>query len=195
MNSPAHGRGVFDCSRRAAECKILRLDSAHRRWDIRSSQCNAAGRAHGLSRDEEDYFMRREQRSILLIALLAISAAAMLMTSAPTASGNSGSDFENAPLPTAYFHPRILYFKVGRVSSATTTLTNTSAETLIISSLAITGGRDISISGNTCGASLAGGASCEVTLSCLPTSAGPLGKLVEGDNSAVGHHDVLLGAR
>lgn len=140
--------------------------------------------------------MRSEQRSITLIALLAVSAAALLMTSAPTASGNSSSDLESATLPTAYFHPRILYFKVGRMSSATTTLTNTSAETLMISSFGITGRHsgDLSLTSN-CGFTLAGGASCEVTLICLPTTVGPLGKLVESDNSAVGHHDVLLEAK
>jgi hypothetical protein len=139
--------------------------------------------------------MRSGQRFITLTALLAISAVALLVGT-PAALGNSGRDFETANLPTAYFHPSVLYFRTGRMSSGTTTLTNTSAETLSINSFGITGrhARDLSMTTN-CGSSLAGGASCEVTLSCLAPATGPLGKLIESDNSAVGHHDVLLEAK
>jgi hypothetical protein len=41
---------------------------------------------------------------------------------------------------------------------------------------------------------LAGGASCSATVSCMSTAAGLFGTLIESDNSAMGHHDVLLEA-
>jgi len=140
--------------------------------------------------------MRNKKLFSGLFTLAAIVAAATAMH----AASGGPSALASGNLPTAYFHPGVLYFKVGTTSSETTTLTNTSAAKLLIESLTLQGSRasDFRMT-TTCGLSLAAGASCTVTLSLTLsnfTAAGEsLGKLVEYDNSAAGHHQVLLQAR
>jgi hypothetical protein len=99
-------------------------------------------------------------------------------------------------LPTAYFRPSVLYFRTGAASTESTTLTNTSAEALFISGLALIGPNSSGVSvTNTCGVSLAGGGSCTYSLTASPTRPGRIAELVEYDNSAAGHHSVLLEAK
>ena len=140
--------------------------------------------------------MRGKRVSTGLTGLLAIVAATLLVTSSHAASGHSAGASDSANLPTAYFHPSVLYFKAGTTSTRTTTLTNTSAQTLLIQSFALQGlhQNDFSMT-TTCGFSLAAGSSCNVTVSGFAPAAGFLGKLVEYDNSAVGHHQVSLQAK
>jgi hypothetical protein len=130
-----------------------------------------------------------------LTALLAFCAATMLMTGVHTASANSALA-SSGNLPTAYFHPAVLYFTIGITSSRTTTLTNSSAQSLLIQSFTLQGGKASNFTlSTTCGFSLAAGHSCTVTLTGFATTAGLLAKLVEYDNSAAGHHTVLLEAK
>lgn len=135
--------------------------------------------------------MRSRRCSFGLNAVLAILAAAVLGTGTLAHAQATNRD-ARTNLPTAYFHPNVLYFKVGTMSSQTTTLTNTSAETLKIRSFSLEGQLPEFVMTTTCGFSLAAGASCAVSLTGMPAVAGPLGKLVESDNSAAGHHSVLL---
>jgi hypothetical protein len=100
---------------------------------------------------------------------------------------------DSPSLPTAYFHPKVLYFRAGTMSTKTTTLTNPSAETLSIKSFALSGTNNVVMTNN-CAPSLAAGASCTVSLTCLPSGSGRIGELTESDNSAVGHHNVELEA-
>jgi len=140
--------------------------------------------------------MRSQWISIGLTPVLALVTIAVLgMGSLAQTQEAASRDAVSANLPTAYFHPSVLYFTVGKMSSQTTTLTNTSAETLDIKSFSLTGERQNDfVFTTTCPFSLARGASCTVTLTGMPTAAGPIGKLVESDNSAAGHHNVLLQA-
>jgi hypothetical protein len=131
--------------------------------------------------------------SIGLSVLLAFFAVSILATGSSAANRNPAT--VSANLPTAYFHPGVLYFTIGITSTQTTTLTNTSAQSLLIKSFALQGGKANNFTlSTTCGFSLAPGHSCTVTLSGFATSAGLLAKLVEYDNSAAGHHTVLLEA-
>jgi hypothetical protein len=141
--------------------------------------------------------MRSNKSSVVFATLLAMLAVILLAAGTHAVSANGATPSGSVDLPTAYFHPNVLYFKLGTASSATTTLTNNSAEKLLIESFDLQGQRqsDFSISSITCGFSLAPGASCTVTLSGFAANAGSLGKLVEYDNSAVGHHQVLLEAK
>jgi hypothetical protein len=130
-----------------------------------------------------------------LTAVLAINAATILAM-ATLAQGQEATNRDaKASLPTAYFHPNVLYFKVGTMSSQTTMLTNTSAGTLKITSFSLQGLQQNDFAFTTsCPFSLAAGASCAVTLTGVPAGAGPIGRLVESDNSAAGHHYVSLRA-
>jgi hypothetical protein len=130
-----------------------------------------------------------------LTAVLAINAAVVLAMGTLAQAQEATNRDTNANLPTAYFHPNVLYFKVGTMSSQTTTLTNTSAETLDIKGFSLTGEHQSDFTFTTnCPLSLARHASCTVSLSGMPTAAGPIGKLVESDNSAAGRHYVSLQA-
>lgn len=142
--------------------------------------------------------MRIKRVSIGLTTLLVIVAISSFVTGSHATSENRHSDSDSANLPTAYFHPSVLYFKAGRTSSESTTLTNSSVEALLIQGWALTGSHQNGclLARNTCPTTwLAAGASCTVTLSCFPTAPGFLGNLVEYDNSAVGHHQVSLQAK
>lgn len=135
--------------------------------------------------------MRTQKCSIGLTAVLAVIAAVVLAMGTPAQAQDAAA--RGASLPTAYFHPNVLYFKVGTMSLQTTTLTNTSAETLKIKSFSLQGLQQNDFAFTTsCPFSLAAGASCAVTLTGMPTAAGPIGKLVESDDSAAGHHYVSL---
>lgn len=101
-----------------------------------------------------------------------------------TYSGTSGSDGEigieikaGAPGPTATISPASLAFGNQTVGVASTpkdfTLTNTGTATLNITSIAMTTGTDFSRS-NGCGATLAVGANCLVSVTFTPTSTGAL---------------------
>jgi hypothetical protein len=136
--------------------------------------------------------MRSQRYFTRLTAVLAINAAAVLMIGTFSQTQEATNRDASANLPTAYFHPSVLYFKVGTMSSQTTTLTNTSAETLKIKSFFLQGQLPDFALTTTCGFSLAAGASCTVSLTGMPAAAGPLGKLVESDDSGAGHHYVLL---
>ena len=133
--------------------------------------------------------MRSNGFSAGMIVRFAVFALIVLATSTPAASGEGDSNSNSPSLPTAYFHPRVLYFKAETISSKTTTLTNTSVETLSIQSYSHSGTNDVTMTNN-CGASLAAGASCTVTLTCLPIPPGRRGELTESDNSAAGRHTV-----
>jgi len=93
-----------------------------------------------------------------------------------------------------YFHPSVLYFKVGTTSSATTTMTNAAAVTIFISSMSLTGTRqnDFSLT-STCGSSLAPRQSCTVTITGSAAKGGFLGTFLEGDSSRL--HRVPLEGR
>ncbi len=138
--------------------------------------------------------MRSKGFSAGMIVLLAVFAVIVLVKGTPAASGERDRDSGIPSLPTAYFHPSVLYFRAETSSTKTTTLTNTSAETLSIKSFAISGTR-VCAQTNNCGTSLAAGASCTVSLTCSPTPPGRIGELTENDNSAVGHHNVSLEAK
>jgi hypothetical protein len=129
-----------------------------------------------------------------MIVLLAVFALIVLVTGTPEASGERDRNSDSPGLPTAYFHPSVLYFRAGTMSTKTTTLTNTSAATLSIKSFALYGTNAVALTAN-CGALLAAGASCTVSLTCLRVPPGRVGELVESDNSAVGHHTVTLEAK
>lgn len=58
-------------------------------------------------------------------------------------------------------------------SAQTVILRNTGSSTLSISSVALAGGTEFAISSNGCGASLASGASCPITITFTPTAYGP----------------------
>jgi hypothetical protein len=137
--------------------------------------------------------MRRKGISAAMAAPLVILAVTLLVTRSP-ASGLSDRDSDSSSLPTAYFHPGVLYFKVGTSSTRTTTLTNTSAETLNITSFDLRGINDCSMT-DSCGFSLHGGASCSVSLTCSPRTPGRNTELTEYDNSAAGHHSVSAVAK
>jgi hypothetical protein len=137
--------------------------------------------------------MRTQRYSIRLTAAFAMIAAAAIGTGTLARTQEAAHHYAGVTgLPTAYFHPNVLYFKVGTMSSQTTTLTNTSAETLKIRSFSLEGQLPDFFLTTTCGFSLAAGASCAVTLTGMPPAKGPVGKLVESDNSAAGFHYVLL---
>jgi hypothetical protein len=122
-------------------------------------------------------------------ALLAVFSVIVLVTGTPEASGEGDHNSDRPGLPTAYFHPNVLYFRAETRSTKTTTLTNASTETLSIKSFSLSGTNDVTMTNN-CGASLAAGASCTVSLTCLPVPPGSSGELTESDNSAAGHHTV-----
>ena len=124
-----------------------------------------------------------------MIVLLAVIAAIVPVASTPAASAERARNSDNPSLPTAYFHPSVLYFRAETRATKTTTLTNTSVETLNIKSFSLSGTNDFSMTNN-CGTSLAAGASCTVSLTCLPTPPGRSGALTESDNSAAGNHTV-----
>jgi hypothetical protein len=138
--------------------------------------------------------MRTQRHSIRLTAAFAMIAAAAIGTGTLARTQEAAHHYAGVTgLPTAYFHPNVLYFKVGTMSSQRTTLTNTSAETLKIRSFILQGLQQSDFTFTTsCPFSLAAGASCAVTLTGMPAASGPIGKLVESDNSAAGHHSVLL---
>jgi hypothetical protein len=138
--------------------------------------------------------MRSKGFSAGMIVLLTVFAVIVLVTGAPAAAGERERNSDSPSLPTAYFHPKVLYFRVGTMSTKTTTLTNPSAETLSIKSFALSGTNNVVMTNN-CAPSLAAGASCTVSLTCLPSGSGRIGELTESDNSAVGHHNVLLEAK
>ena len=138
--------------------------------------------------------MRGKGFSIGLSVLLAFFAVSNLETGSRAANRNPATVSPN--LSTAYFHPGVLYFTIGITSTQTTTLTNTSAQSLLIQSFVLQGGKANNFTLNTtCGFTLAAGHSCTVTISAFATTAGLLAKLVEYDNSAAGHHTVLLEAK
>lgn len=127
--------------------------------------------------------------------LIAVAAMALAGADTPAAARNF-ADASGASLPSAYFHPTVLYFKVGTTSTQTTILTNNSAATLIIHSFGLTGTNQNNFSfTTTCGSTLAAGHSCTVSVSYMPTTAGSLGELIEYDNSAAGRHSVSLQAK
>jgi hypothetical protein len=138
--------------------------------------------------------MRSKGFSAGMIVLLTVFAVIVLVTGAPAAAGERDRNSDSPSLPTAYFHPKVLYFRAGTMSTKTTTLTNPSAETLSIKSFALSGTNNVVMTNN-CAPSLAAGASCTVSLTCLPSASGRIGELTESDNSAVGHHNVLLEAK
>ena|ERR1022692_1227067 len=138
--------------------------------------------------------MRSKGFSAGMIVLLTVFAVIVLVTGAPAAAGERARNSDSPSLPTAYFHPKVLYFRAGTMSTKTTTLTNPSAETLSIKSFALSGTNNVVMTNN-CAPSLAAGASCTVSLTCLPSGSGRIGELTESDNSAVGHHNVELEAK
>jgi hypothetical protein len=138
--------------------------------------------------------MRSKGFSAGMIVLLTVFAVIVLVTGAPVAAGERDRNSDSPSLPTAYFHPKVLYFRAGTMSTKTTTLTNPSAETLSIKSFALSGTNNVVMTNN-CAPSLAAGASCTVSLTCLPSGSGRIGELTESDNSAVGHHNVQLEAK
>jgi hypothetical protein len=137
--------------------------------------------------------MRSQRFSIGLTAVLALVTVAVLgMAVLAKTQEAANRDVVGAGLPTAYFHPSVLYFKAGTMSTQSTTLTNTSAESLTIKGFSLEGQLPEFALTTTCGSALAVGASCIVSLTGMPAATGPLGKLVESDNSAAGHHYVSL---
>ena len=169
----------------ARRCKMLHLDMRADGWNIRSPR--ACIRCRGESMTICQFYSSMAAAAICVLAVALVSA---------PAPGSEERGSGNFPLPTAYFHPTMLTFAVGKSSSATTTLTNSSTETLEIHSFSISGPQ-----GNVCamvigcGFSLGPGQSCKVTLTCDPIKTGLIGTLTESDNSAAGRHVVALQAK
>src|SRR5450631_1043410 len=87
--------------------------------------------------------MRSKGFSAGMIVLLTVFAVIVLVTGAPVAAGERDRNSDSPSLPTAYFHPKVLYFRAGTMSTKTTTLTNPSAETLSIKSFALSGTNNV----------------------------------------------------
>jgi hypothetical protein len=136
--------------------------------------------------------MNLRKFSVVLL-LPTIAVLALVLASLPAGALRPDALSAVADSASAYFHPNILYFKVGTSSSATTTLTNTGTQTLTIASLSLVGLKQNSFSWTkTCSQTLAAGQSCTVTLTGTATQLGLFGQMIETDNSTVRRHMVAL---
>jgi len=137
--------------------------------------------------------MKIRKSFVVLLSVTSLAVLALLLASSPAGALGPGGSSAVGNTASAYFHPNILYFKVGIWSTATTTLTNTGTQTLTIASMSLLGLKqnDFSFT-TTCSFTLSAGQSCTVTLGGTPTHTGLFGQMMETDNSTVRRHMVAL---